>query len=128
MAIRSDSKAAKAAIRNYIREVLIDRSDEDTRFRNCESLADTCKGYVEYLDSVFKNDHVAKCTRDRIYHDLDGGGAWEIGTWERGLLVGSWLQQDETTIDRYYEQGKCDEMFRYLVAREIMTLAGREHS
>lgn len=125
MSIRSNTKAAKAAIREYVKGVLIDRSDEFTRYVVSDDLAATCKGYVEYLRTILKNDYAIKCDRDRIYHDMDGGGAWEIGTWERALLVGSWLHQDEQTINRYYERGDCDEMFRYLIAREILFLAGR---
>ena len=125
MAIRSNTKAAKAAIREYIQKTLALRSNEFTRFDASGSLEDTCKAYCEYLDRIFKGDYVMKGTADYIRHDLDGGGAWEICTYERGKLVGSWLQQDTATIDRYYDLGKCDEMFRYLIVREVMQLAGR---
>ena len=125
MAIRSNSKAAKTAIRKYIKETLALRSDESRRFENCNDLADTCAAYCDYLDRIFKNDYVLKYTSTRIAHDIDGGGAWEIGTWERALLIGEWLQEDEATLDRFYEQGKVDEMFRRLIIREVMQLAGR---
>lgn len=125
MAIRSNSKAAKAAIREYVKKTLALRSDEWTRFEQGNDLADTCRAYCDYLDRIFKNDYVLKYTSQRISHDIDGGGAWEIGTWERALLIGEWLQEDEATLDRFYEQGKVDEMFRYLITREVIQLAGR---
>lgn len=125
MAIRSNTKAAKEAIRKYIRETLALRSDEWSRFSEGESLEDTCKSYCEYLDSIFKGDYVMKCTADYIRHDIDGGGAWEICTYERAKLIGSWLQQSESEIDDYYERGMCDETFRNLVVREVLAMAGR---
>ena len=125
MAVRSNSKAAKEAIREYIRETIATRSDESRLFDNCTSLAETCKAYCEYLDHIFRNDYTMRTTASRIRHDIDGGGAWEICTYERAKLVGSWLQQDEATIDNYYERGMCDDTFRNLIVREIMQLAGR---
>lgn len=125
MAIRSNTKAAKEAIRKYISETLALRSDEWSRFSEGESLADTCKAYCDYLDRIFRNDYVLKGTGNRIRHDIDGGGAWEVCTYERAKLIGSWLQQSESEIDDYYERGMCDETFRNLIVREIMQLARR---
>lgn len=125
MSVRSNSKVAKEAIREYIRETLALRSDEFTRFDASGDLAETCKAYCEYLDRIFKGDHFMKCTADYIRHDMDGGGAWEIYTWERALLIGSWLQQTDAEIERYYERGMCDDTFHYLIVREITQLARR---
>ena len=125
MAIRSNSKEAKAAIRKYIGETLALRSDESTRFDAAGSLEETCKAYVEYIDEIMKNDLAVRGTANHIRHDLDGGGAWEVYTYERAKLVGSWLHQTEEEIDRYYERGMCDETFRNLIVREVMQLAGR---
>lgn len=125
MAIRSNTKEAKAAIREYIKDTLVLRSDEFTRFDASGTLEDTCRAYVDYIDEIMRNDHVCKGTANHIRHDLDGGGAWEVYTYERAKLVGSWLHQTEEEIDRYYERGMCDETFRNLIVREIMQLAGR---
>lgn len=125
MAVRSNSKVAKEAIRRYIGETLVLRSDEFTRFDASGTLEGTCKAYVAYLDHIFRNDYVLKTTADRIRHDLDGGGAWEICTYERARLIGSWLQQTDEEIDRYYERDMCDDTFRNLIVREVMDLARR---
>lgn len=125
MAIRSNSNAARAAIREYIGETLELRSDEFTHFDASGTLEETCAAYVNYLNTIFKNDYFLKTTADKIANDIDGGGAWEVNTYERARLVGSWLHETDAEIDEWYECGKADEMFRRLIIREIMTIARR---
>ena len=125
MAIRSNTNAARAAIREYIADTLVLRSDEFSRFDASGTIEEACSAYVGYLDRIFANDHLLKTAADRIANDLDGGGAWEICTYERAKLVGAWLQETDAEIDEWYERGKADEMFRRLIIREIITLARR---
>ena len=126
MAIRSNSKAATDKIKAYIWECLVERSDESSRFNVLGATFEgLCKAYTEYLDEIFRNDYKLKSTADRVRYDLDGGGAWEVGTWERAKMVGFWLDETEDEIDRYYERGKADDMWRNLIVREVMKAAGR---
>ena len=126
MAIRSNTKAARAAIREYIAKVLVERSDElNPLYETGGTLEDMCAEYVAYLNRVLSDRRYYRTDADRIAQDMNSGGPWELCTYERARLVGAWLHETEAEIDAWYERGKADEMFCNLITREILTLARR---
>lgn len=127
--LRSNCKAVKTAIRKEIEDTFKVRLDgyDDVP----ERLQDKARFYISLLRDELS--YTVKFTVNgrqnprylsdfnRIKYDLDCG-VWECGTFDRWNQVKTWLEQTDEEAERYtYEKG--DEMWKYLVAREVEALA-----
>ena len=115
--VRTNSKTTRQAVRAFVVDYL--RSVADDESMTDDELA------LEYYEHTVKSLSTEwyGCPRDKISHSLDCGG-WECGTYARKLLVAEWLDETEQEMEQFSDE-KSEELFKYLVTREIMAMAGR---
>lgn len=118
MALRTNSKEARQAIRHYVegcvRDMELDTTDETFEGR-CAFLLNGMRR--RFNRTFYPTDY------DLIDAEVNGGGVWTPGTWDRALLIAGWLHETEEEAERHYERGKVDELFTRLVSREIIEAA-----
>ena len=130
MALRSTKKEVRDAIRKEIAdsfEVRLDGYDEPMPDR----LPDQARFYLATLRSEFsytvpfyedgRQNPFYLSDQGRVLKDLNSGGPWECGTYERWLQVKVWLQQTDEEAEKY-DDCDGDERWQQLIAREVMAL------
>lgn len=114
--LKSNCKAVKTAIRGYIVDYLRNGTDFEGA-DDFDLVCNYCRATLRNLRGI--NYPVSDF--EKIRYDLDCGG-WECGTYARRMMLKDWLQETDDECMRF-DDNKVDEMWKSLVAREVLSMA-----
>lgn len=112
---KTNSKEVKAAVRNYIMECIPEGmtiQDVYNDFINSYYKTDNEKAYFNYIE---QNAFKEWLTTIPSSFDI------EFATWEICKIVGSWLDETEEEIEKYFDNDamKAESLFRMLVTKHF---------
>lgn len=117
--LRSNSRAAKTAVRKFIVESLRCMIDDDESMTDDELV----RYFYDDVMRTLKSDKWHRTPAEKVSYNLDCGG-WECGTWARRKLVEEWLQETPEESERFTDE-QAEDMFKRLVTREVLSIAER---
>lgn len=115
--LKSNSRAAKTAIRGYIIDYLRNHTDIPDEMDN-PSDSEIVHRYRESVLYQLKGINYPTSDFEKIRYDLNSGG-WECGTYARRMMLKDWLQENDTETWRFSDTD-VDDKWTSLVAREVL--------
>lgn len=127
--LRTNSKQAKEAIRNYLKDGFLDSAyNLDEGIYNGLALPEMARKFREIMwDEWYKVNNFKRCPnlQTAIIEYLKGlPSSIAIAFYydEERQLIKEWLQQTESESEKYDDE-KVDALFWHLISREIIALS-----